>query len=377
MTMTRFLQIQALTVRALAMLGRTGKQAAIARKQRADFYRDAWQEAAEILGATVLPLTTDVLQIRREDSVTQVYLNYTPLDDPVSLRVAGNKPVVHQMLQKHGVPIPAFREFTLNSLSTAGEFLNNFEQCVVKPASGTGGGQGVTTGVTSKRELRKSAVNAAGYGSGLMIEQQLKGSNLRLLFLDGELLDAVERRPPTVTGNGQSTIGKLVHELNRDRARRGKSVAQSVVKPDGDMRQTLLSQGLTLRTVPDAGQAVQLKTVINDNAADDNTNVTDDLHPDIVAVARQAVAAVGLRLAGVDVVTPSTDQSLDRSGGVVLEVNSTPGLYFHYANAAGRTMVAVPILAACLGCDVAPSSWKAGGSSLAIAPTAVIAGSES
>jgi cyanophycin synthetase len=55
---------------------------------------------------------------------------------------------------------------------------------------------------------------------------------------------------------------------------------------------------------------------------------------------------VGLRLAGVDLVAPSLDGSLAETGGVVLEVNCTPGLHHHYlvADPEGATRVAVPIL---------------------------------
>ena len=59
-----------------------------------------------------------------------------------------------------------------------------------------------------------------------------------------------------------------------------------------------------------------------------------------------AAACVGLRLAGVDLVTPSLEGSLAETGGVVLEVNCTPGLHHHYlvAEPDRATRVAVPIL---------------------------------
>ena len=47
--MSRMLKIQALACRALSLIGKTGRQAAAAKKQRAGFYREAWREAATIL----------------------------------------------------------------------------------------------------------------------------------------------------------------------------------------------------------------------------------------------------------------------------------------------------------------------------------------
>lgn len=340
------------------MVGRTGKQAADAKRQRAGFYRDAWQEAATILESDVEALDEDTLAIRKAAVATRVCLNYTPLDDPVSLRIAGNKPVVHRMLSHSGHPVPAFCEFSLSSLSAGMKFLQDHGTCVVKPASGTGGGQGVTTGIRTDRELRKAAINAGGYGPGLIIEQQIPGKNLRLLFLDGELLDAIERRGPSVTGDGGSTINQLINRMNDERIQADGALAQSIVKRDQDMRRTLADQKMKLGSIPDAGQVVTLKTVINDNSACDNNCVESELHEDVVNVARTAVNVLGLRLAGVDIVTPDHTSPLAKAGGVILEVNSTPGLYFHYAGVRRRRLVAVPILAACLDCSVDPACWK-------------------
>jgi cyanophycin synthetase len=356
--MTRFLKIQALAHRAVSLLGNTGRQFAAAKRKRADFYNVAWRNAAISLDAEVKGLDRDVLAIQKNGQSTRVFLNYTELDDPVSLRVAGNKPLVHKLLQTNGVPVPAYREFSLQTIPEAADFLRTHRTCVVKPASGTGGGSGVTTGVSTPRQLRRASVLAAGYGSGLIIEQQISGANLRLLFLDGQLLDAIDRRPPTVTGNGHSTISRLVDAVNQQRLQAGFAVAQSVLKCDADMRQTLAAQNLTLRSVPPDGAVVQLKTVINDNTAEDNVCIVDSLHPSIIEVARNAANTVGLRLAGIDIVTPETSQPLEESGGVVLEVNSAPGLYFHYAGTRTRTPVAIPVLAACLNHPLEGDNWK-------------------
>jgi glutathione synthase/RimK-type ligase-like ATP-grasp enzyme len=356
--MSRILKIQALAHRAVSLLGKTGRQSTVAKRQRADFYRAAWQDAARLLGADAETLDHDVLLIRGNGQSTRVLLNYTELDDPVSLRIAGNKPLVHKLLHTRGVPVPKYREFTLNGIAEAAEFLQAHGTCVVKPASGTGGGSGVTTGIRSSRQLRKASVLAAGHGSELIIEQQIPGTNLRLLFLDGQLLDAIERRPPTVTGDGRSTMSQLVDAVNQRRLQGGFSVAQSILERDADMRQTLAGQGLTLSSVPSKDAVVQLKTVINDNTAEDNVCIADTLHPAVIDVARDAANAVGLRLAGVDIVTSNPSHCLAETGGVVLEVNSAPGLYFHYAGSKTRKPVAIPVLAACLNYSIEPDTWN-------------------
>ena len=157
---------------------------------------------------------------------------------------------------------------------------------MVKPASGTGGGQGVTTGVRTPRQLARAAVLAAQAGGDMLLEEQIPGDNYRLLYLDGVLLDAIQRRPPAVVGDGRSSVRPLVEKANAERLRRGSAISQVLISMDMDMRHTLAAQGLALSSVPEAGAVVPVKTVISQNIAADNLTVTDRLCPSLVADGR-------------------------------------------------------------------------------------------
>jgi cyanophycin synthetase len=327
-------------------MSRVRRDARSEKSQQADFYLDTWRRAARQINATVETTDGELLCISRGGATAKVYRNYTDLDGPVTLRAAGNKPLVHEMLRACGVPTPDFLSFSVANLAAAEGFLRLQGECVVKPAAATGAGAGVTTGVKTRRQLRRAAIRAAGFGPELLIEKQVSGKNVRLLFLDGQLLDAVERRPPSVVGDGRSTVAQLVREANRQRREHGADVAQVFLRYDLDMHHTLSAQRLAWRDVPADGQCVRLKTVINDNSAADNHAVADVLCRELVETGRRAAQAVGVRLAGVDIVTPDLTVDLSTAGGVVLEINTTPGLYIH-KNKQGAS-VAVPILEACL-----------------------------
>ncbi len=347
--MSILLQAQVYASRASVLLGRASRRARGAKAHRSRFYQMMWRKAAAAIGATVEAIDGERLHIARDGVGTKVFRNYTELDGPVTLRVAGNKPNVHDALRRHGIPTPDYLVFSLETLSAALDFLNSHHICVVKPAAGTGAGNGVTTGVTTRAQLIQAAIAAAAHCSELLIERQISGENIRLLYLDGRLLDAVQRRPPTVAGDGKSTIGALVRKTNQQRLDGGYDVAQVTLTHDLDMQRTLASQGLSWRSVPAAGQPVILKTVVNDNAAAENVSVTSQLPESTVAVGQLAARAIGVRLAGVDIVTLDFRADLASSGGVVLEINTTPGLYIHYyCQQAEPSDVAVPILEACL-----------------------------
>ena len=84
--------------------------------------------------------------------------------------------------------------------------------------------------------------------------------------------------------------------------------------------------------------------VVNDNRREDNVSATADLCVAVVAAGAEAAAAVGARLAGVDVITPDPSAPLGEAGGVVIEVNAAPGHYYHYYKRDGRVPVATLIL---------------------------------
>ena len=296
---------------------------------RSQFYNQTWRAAAGQLGAQVEEHCAGVLEITRGNQRTLVRANYTPLDDPVTLFMAGNKPFVLRRLRQCGLQTPQFLEFSFCSVAGAIGFLKKTEApCVVKPAHGTGAGQGITTGIRTRSQLVRAIATAARFGNDLLIEEQIPGDNFRLLYLDGVLLDAVKRQPPTVIGDGTSSIRTLVR---RENTRRGLcwQAAQVVIHVDRELKQTLAKQALSLRSIPGRGQRVVLKTVVNDNAADDNEPALNSLCDDLIEVGAQAAHVLGVRLAGVDIITTDPGRPLVETDGVVLEVNTTPGLYHH------------------------------------------------
>src|SRR5205814_10501412 len=77
---------------------------------------------------------------------------------------------------------------------------------------------------------------------------------------------------------------------------------------------------------------------------DVNRTVTDLLHPSAIADGARAVRALGVRLAGVDLITRDAAVPLAESGGVFLEVNAPPNFYYHYHKPDGPFRVAVHVL---------------------------------
>jgi cyanophycin synthetase len=309
------------------------------------FHEQMWRDAALELGATFKVLERSVWEIELDGARTRVFERLAEIDNPVTLEIAGNKPLTYQLLRDAGLPIPKFAAFSYKSPRAALEFLQEARgECVVKPASGTGGGRGVTTGIRTRWQLVNAAAAASVYGDDLLIEAHMEGDNYRLLYLDGELIDAFIRRPPTLIADGRTTLAEQIRAINVRRLAQGAELSQVQLTIDMDLHRTLARQGHTLRSIPPEGTMVKIKTVINENAAADNEAAMHLLCKEIVEAGRAAAGALRVRLAGVDVISRDPSRPLSETGGAILEVNTTPNYYYHYRKQGGCCPVALHVL---------------------------------
>src|SRR3954468_2899959 len=110
------------------------------------FYERIWREAADQLGATYLPLGCNIADITLGDARVRTIENTCSIDDPVTIALALNKLLSYRLLGDAGLPPPAHADFTRGTIDRALRFLVTAGgPCVIKPASGTGGGRGITT----------------------------------------------------------------------------------------------------------------------------------------------------------------------------------------------------------------------------------------
>ena len=130
---------------------------------------------------------------------------------------------------------------------------------------------------------------------------------------------------------------ELVAEVNRDPRRSdGHATVLSFIKLDAVGLAVLSEQGYTPDSVPPAGQRVLIRRNGNLSTGGTATDVTDRVHPETAARAVEAARAVGLDIAGVDVVAVDIGRPLEEQRGAVVEVNAGPGLRMHLEPSAGQ-----------------------------------------
>lgn len=326
---------------------RRNEKQAQADRIRDQFYEQCWREAAQSCGAGFARVDDGASWITHRALPRPIYVdrNSNVLDSHAAVRATDDKPATYQLMGELGAPVPDHVVLGSDAHKAALEFIESHGGTfVVKPASGTAGGIGVTANVRTASELRHAMAWAGAYCPRVLVERQIVGDSYRLLYLNGNLLDCVLRKSPSLVGDGISTVRKLVEEENRLRLAEGFRRSQSLLKIDRDMKATLSAQALGLNSVPQKGQKFIVKHVANDNSANENVTMIDKVSTSTVEIGRIIAARFGLSLVGMDIMTPDIGKPLGEAHGAVIDINGDPGFYYHYCKDSGRVRLAEIIL---------------------------------
>lgn len=296
--------------------------------ERVQEYRGYWAGAAQRIGAEFHALTDRAWEVRRGGRHTRIYISHVQLNDAVVGDLSGDKAFCYRLASAAGVPVPRHASFTLAELRQAVEFCERRKGLyVVKPAEDTSAGIGVTTHVKTRRQLERAALLASLFNPRYLVEEMIAGETCRLLYIGGEFVHGVRRRGLRVVGTGGLTVSQLVRKVGLTRS-----------LFDANALWTLQVQGLAPASVVEEGREVLVRSLPPGVAQERELRtvytetITELVGPGLREEIGRVVAAVGGELAGVDVITFDPRLPLGETGGVFLEVNSSPGIHHHYIN---------------------------------------------
>jgi glutathione synthase/RimK-type ligase-like ATP-grasp enzyme len=271
------------------------------------------------------------------------YFRFSAFDinNMAAYELARDKGFARHFLQHMGYPIPKGQSFLsscwaakLNRPDRGGVY-NAWRGAkkiglpvFVKPNSRS---QGI--GVSKARDwktFRRATTEAFKHDRIIVVEQAVRGHDYRLVVLDGEIISAYERIPLTVIGNGISSVRELLIIKQQEFKNAGRDTKLKL--DDVRMMDNLRGQGLSMESIPENNQAIQLLDNANLSTGGASIDVTEKVHPDFKEFAVKVTRDMGLRLAGVDLMVNGDITSAPIEGNYwLLEINSAPGLD-HYAS---------------------------------------------
>lgn len=221
------------------------------------------------------------------------------------------------LLRRHGLPVP----------SSSSQF-----PLAVKPVSGQKG-QHVYLNIRNQSQLDAALTQISG---PTLIQQFIPGKDLRFFVLDNQVIGIVHRQPPTLTGDGHSTIKQLIDQENLRRIKLTRKSGRRMLnrlRHWPRIRWYLNLQGLTLKSILPRAKTIELYPLANfSTGGSAHTLLLSQVHSSLISLAEQAVKLTGLTVAGVDMLV----KDWLRPNAYVLEINSDPSLRLHEWPNTGR-----------------------------------------
>lgn len=209
------------------------------------------------------------------------------------------------------------------------KFISDNKKIVVKPVFGSES-IGVTVGITNKEELTSALELACSYSSDgkAVLQRQLEGNLYRVIVINGKHVNTTQRSAAVVVGDGKHTVRELIEELNKD-PRRG--THENAYHGLIDITKSTSYLGVdSINSILPKDDTLRVTEIDSISEGGDAVNVTEQTHQYYKEYTERITAALGLFIAGFDIITP--DISVPPTDGVfpLLEINSKPGLKMHH-----------------------------------------------
>ena len=190
----------------------------------------------------------------------------------------------------------------------------------VKPASGSQG-----SGVQKVYDEKSLSALFEDYETErvkvALVETAVNMPDYRLLFFDGDLVNAYRREPFSIVGDGVHSVDELTQAQLAAYERQGRTVTFENYREQSIAR--LGRIGVQASDIIEPDEKVQLLDISNLSAGGTPIDITTELHPHWVELGRKIAKGFNLRICGVDLACD--DISSGDSNYSVLEVNATPG----------------------------------------------------
>jgi cyanophycin synthetase len=277
----------------------------------------------------------------------RIQATMTDLTSAIAVELAQDKDDTKRVLGNIGLPVPE------GGVARDAEEAVGIAQSVgypvlLKPLDASHGA-GISARVDDPDGVRRAFEVAAAAARGaahVVVERYAVGRDHRVLVVGGRVVACAERVPAHVVGDGVHAVRALIDAANAD-PRRGHGHGKVLTRlPDDAATVAFLARsGRTLDSVPAAGEPVFLRATANLSTGGTSTDRTDEMHPDNVTACEMAAGAVGLDVAGIDVLSPDISVPFRENGAVIIEVNASPGIRMHTHPAEGRPRnVGAPII---------------------------------
>ncbi|HYD32073.1 MAG TPA: N-acetylglutaminylglutamine synthetase [Azospirillaceae bacterium] len=244
----------------------------------------------------------------------------TDLTTATTMTICDDKALTRRLLAKAGLSVPA--QMVAGDADDNAPFLARHGSVVVKPARGEQG-RGITVDVRDPDTLAWAIDNARRVCDTVLLEEFVRGQDLRVLVIDYKVVAAAIRRPAEIVGTGDRTIAELIEAQSRRRA--AATGGESRIPMDAETERCVRDAGHTMDEILPEGTALAVRKTANLHTGGILIDVTDQLHRALVEASVNAARALRIPVVGLDLLVPE----VTGADHVIIEANERPGLANH------------------------------------------------
>ena len=245
----------------------------------------------------------------------------------LAVTIARSKSQTVSLLSQHGMPVPK-HQLVGSAQEAVDAALKLGFPVVVKPDD-QDGGRGVNAGLATEDQVRQAYEQAAAISRYVLVETHVEGDDFRITVENGRVVKAIGRRPGGVLGDGRRTVEELVKEAAA--AMPGGRARRTTFGVDDEALALLAGRGMTVGSVPPAGEFIVLRRRANLSTGGTSRDVLPELHPDNARLAVRAARALRLDVAGIDLIIPDVSVSWMECKAAICEVNAQPQISTEFA----------------------------------------------
>ena len=280
------------------------------------------------------------IPVRRnpDDSIVQLGLGaaqrrlkstMTDFTSVIATSITSDKHWTKTVLQRVGLAVPDGE--TATTQERALEIAEDIGFPLLLKPLDANNGRGISGRIDTLDGVREAWPLAKAEHPTVVVERFAQGNDHRVVVVNRRVVACVERVPAHVVGDGHRSIRELAEEINEDpnRSKTNPDASLAPLPLDERTASYLARSGRTLDTVPGEGERVFLRATANISTGGTAIDRTDDVHPVNRVLCELAAGAVGLDVAGLDVLTPDIAVPFSENGAVIIEINASPGIRMH------------------------------------------------
>lgn len=264
-----------------------------------------------------------------------------PMNDAVVDAIATYKSLSYDFARRFGMNVPetiAVKKNESPDVEAIEHLLQTHASVIVKPEDSSLS-KGLTINLRDVSAVIKAIQYAHSYSDAALIQQQVKGEEIRFVVLDGVIRSAILRETAGVMGDGSLTMDELIKKEN---SLRENLSFEYVGYPQ--LTANIITKQYDPTYIVPKGERVSLasSTMIKGGAS--IYDVLTEVHNSYLEIVTHFAQSIGAGFIVIDMFIEDYKTALTDTNAYLIEINKAPVVKLFYGTRDGRVFDAVPMI---------------------------------